>query len=168
MSIGESFLPEFDNEMAGTRKALERVPEDKLDWKAHPKSHTIGWVANHLAEIPGWVELTVHKREFDIAPPGAEPYRTPTLASRREILEMFDRNVATARKALASATDAAMAQDWSLLQGGQPILTMPRAAVIRSFVLNHTIHHRAHLLVYLRLNDVPVPGMYGPSGDEAG
>jgi uncharacterized damage-inducible protein DinB len=167
VSYADSILPEFDQEMANTRKVLERVPDDKLAWQAHPKSHTIGWNAAHLAEIPGWVELTIRKSEFDIAPPGAEPYRTPALASRREILEMFDHNVAAARQALASATDAAMAQNWSLLKGGQPILTMPRSAMIRSFVLNHTIHHRAHLLVYLRLNDVPVPGMYGPSGDEA-
>jgi uncharacterized damage-inducible protein DinB len=166
MSYSESILPEFDHEMASTRKVLERVPEDKLDWKAHPKSHTIGWNANHLAEIPGWVEGTLTQAAWDIAPAGGEPYRSPTLTTRRDILELFDRNVAAARKALAAAKDEEMGQSWSLLQAGEPFFTMPRAAVIRSFVLNHSIHHRAILCVYYRLNDIPVPGLYGPSGDE--
>lgn len=166
MTYAELILPEFDQEMASTRKVLERIPDDKLDWKAHEKSHTIGWNAAHLAEIPGWVEPTLTQLEWDIAPIGGEPYRTPHLTSRQAILELFDRNVATARKAIAAAPDAEMPKTWSLLMGGKAILSMPRSAVMRSFVLNHTIHHRAHLLVYLRLNDVPVPGVYGPSGDE--
>jgi uncharacterized damage-inducible protein DinB len=168
MSYAETILPEFDQEMAGTRKVLERIPEDKLGWKAHPKSNTIGWNANHLAEIPGWVEGTLNRTEWDIAPADGEPYRTPDLTSRQEILDLFDRNVATARKAIESVSDEAMQENWSLLQEGRPLFTMPRSAVVRSFVLNHLIHHRAHLCVYLRLNDVPVPGLYGPSGDEAG
>jgi len=166
MSYGEEILPEFDNEMASTRKVLERVPEDKLDWRAHPKSNTIGWNANHLAEIPGWVEGTLTQLTWDIAPVGGEPYQTPKLTSRAELLDLFDKNVAAARKALAAVKDEEMGQMWSLLQGGTPLMTMPRTAVIRSFVLNHAIHHRAILCVYLRLNDIPVPGMYGPSGDE--
>ena len=166
MSYSELILPEFDSEMANTRKVLERVPEDKLDWKPHAKSHTIGWNANHLAEIPGWVEGTLTGPSWDIAPAEGEPYRSPTLTTRREILELFDRNVAAARKAIAAAKDEEMGQSWSLLRAGEPLFTMPRAAVIRGFVLNHTIHHRAILCVYYRLNDIPVPGMYGPSGDE--
>ncbi len=153
--------------MASTRKALECVPDDKLDWQPHPKSHTIGWNANHLAEIPGWVEGTLQSATWDISPPGGEPYRTPTLNSRQAILESFDSNVATARRALAAARDEDMPVDWSLLMGGKVLMTMPRIAVIRGFVMNHTIHHRAILLVYLRLNNIPIPGMYGPSGDEA-
>jgi uncharacterized damage-inducible protein DinB len=166
MSYGETILPEFENEMASTRKVLERVPEEKLDWRAHPKSNTIGWNANHLAEIPGWVEGTLSQLSWDIAPVDGEPYQTPKLTSRQELLDLFDRNVASARKALAAVKDDEMDKMWSLLQGGTQLMTMPRTAVIRDFVLSHTIHHRAILCVYLRLNDIPVPGMYGPSGDE--
>ena len=166
MTYAEGILPEFDQEMASTRKVLERVPDDKLSWRAHPKSNTIGWNANHLAEIPGWVEGTLTTESWDFAPVGGDQYRSPDLGSRREILELFDRNVAAARKAIAAVRDEDMSLSWSLLQGGQPILTMSRSAVIRGLIVNHAIHHRAHLCVYLRLNDIPVPSMYGPSGDE--
>ena len=166
MTYAETILPEFDQEMAQTRKVLERVPEDKLDWRAHPKSNTIGWNAIHLAEMPGWVEATLTKPSLDIAPPGGERYQSPKLTSCAAILDLFDRNVASARKVISGVRDEAMRESWSLLQGGKPLLTMPRAAVIRGLVLNHIIHHRAILCVYLRLNDIPVPGMYGPSGDE--
>jgi uncharacterized damage-inducible protein DinB len=166
MNYRETILPEFDREMANTRKVLERVPEDKLDWRAHPKSNTIGWIANHLVEIPGWVEGTLTKPSWDIAPAGGEPYQSPKLTSRQQMLEVFDKNVATARKALEAVKDEEMLHPWSLLQAGKPLLTLPRVAMIRGFVLNHLIHHRAILCVNLRLNDIPVPGMYGPSGDE--
>jgi uncharacterized damage-inducible protein DinB len=166
MTFAEMILPEFDQEMASTRKVLERVPEDKLEWQAHPKSHTIGWNANHLAEMPSWVINTLSALSLDIAPPGGQPYQSPKLKSRQEILGLFDKNVAAARQALATVTDEEVGQMWSLLKGGQTLLTMPRSAMIRSFVLNHIVHHRAILCVYLRLNDIPVPGMYGPSGDE--
>lgn len=166
MSYADQILPEFEQEMANTRRVLERIPEDKLDWRAHPKSNTLGWNANHIAEIPGWVEGTLTLPHWDIDPVDGEPYRTPTLATRAEILEFFDNNVATAKQAITQVREESLGEPWSLLQQGQPVLTMPRAAVIRTFVLNHLIHHRAHLLVYLRLNDIPVPGMYGPSGDE--
>lgn len=166
MSIAELLLPEFDQEMAGTRKTLERIPEDKLDWQAHPKSNTIGWVGSHLVEIPGWAVETLTLDSWDIQPAGGEPYKTQVLASRQEMLELFDKNVAAAREALAATSDEAFGQAWSLLAGGEPILTMPRLGVFRSFVLNHMLHHRAILTVYLRLNDVPVPALYGPSGDE--
>jgi len=126
----------------------------------------MGWNANHLAEIPGWVEGTLTTESWDFAPVGGDQYRSPDLGSRREILELFDRNVAAARKAIAAVRDEDMSLSWSLLQGGQPILTMSRSAVIRGLIVNHAIHHRAHLCVYLRLNDIPVPSMYGPSGDE--
>jgi uncharacterized damage-inducible protein DinB len=168
MSYSEWILPEFNQEMASTRKVLERVPEDKLDWKPHPKSNSIGWNLNHLADIPAWVELTVKKKTFDIAPVGGESYNSPAFTSREAILELFDQNVGAARNTLASVSNEEMRVPWTLLSGGVEILTMPRAEVIRSFVLNHTIHHRAILCVYLRLNDIPVPGMYGPSGDDDG
>ena len=166
MPYAESILPEFEQEMASTRKVLERVPDDKLDWKAHPKSNSIGWNANHLAEIPGWVAGTLNQASWDILPPGGEPYKSPKLSSKAEILALFDKNVAEARKAFEAVRDEDVQQTWSLLKAGTPIITMPRAAVIRNFVINHAIHHRAHLCVYLRLNDIPVPGMYGPSGDD--
>ncbi|MGE3314361.1 MAG: DinB family protein [Planctomycetaceae bacterium] len=166
MSYAESILPEFDAEMASTRKVLERVPEDRIDWKAHAKSNTIGWNANHIAEIPGWVEGTLTQTEWDFAPVGGEPYRTPSFRTRKEILDFFDANVASARRAIAAVKDEELPKMWTLLNGGEVIITMPRAAVIRTFILNHLIHHRAILCVYLRLNDIPVPGMYGPSGDE--
>jgi uncharacterized damage-inducible protein DinB len=166
MSYAERILPEFDQEMANTRKVLERIPAEKLDWKAHPKSNTIGWNANHLAEIPGWVEGVLTKTEWDIAPAGGQRYQSPSLTNPPAILELFDNNVAAARRALSQAKDSEMGQTWSLLAGGKPLIAMSREAVIRSFVLNHLIHHRAILCVYLRLNNIPVPGMYGPSGDE--
>jgi uncharacterized damage-inducible protein DinB len=166
MSYAETILPEFDRETANARKVLERVPEDKLDWQAHPKSHTIGWNANHLAEIPGWVSGMLTEASWDFAPVGGEPYQSPKLTSRQEILDLFDRNVAAARKAIAAVNDDQTTQPWSLIKAGTTLFTMPRATVIRNFILNHLIHHRAILCVYLRLNDIAVPGMYGPSGDE--
>jgi uncharacterized damage-inducible protein DinB len=166
VSYADALLPEFDQEMASTRKVLERVPEDKLNWKAHPKSNTIGWNANHIAEIPGWVEGTLTQLEWDFAPVGGEPYRTPNLATRKDLLEFFDKNVAAARKAIQTVKDDELGKTWSLLEGGKLIIAMPRAAVIRSFIINHLIHHRAISCVYYRINDIPVPGMYGPSGDE--
>ena len=166
MNYAATILPDFDREMANTRKVLERVPEDKLDWQVHPESHTIGWNANHLAEIAGWVEGALTAPSWDIAPIGGEPYQSPKLTSRQGILDLFDRNVAKARKAIAVVQDDQMTQPWSLLKAGTPFFTISRATMLRSFVLNHLIHHRAILCVYLRLNNIPVPGMYGPSGDE--
>jgi len=168
MSLSQSLLPEFDHEMANTRKVLERIPEDKLNWKVHEKSNTIGWVGMHMAGILGWVDLTLNRDSLDIAPVGAEPYRTPVPNSRQEILDQFDKNLAAARAAIAVASDEQFMKPWSLLMKGEVVFTMPRLAVLRSFVLNHMIHHRGHLCVYLRLNDVPVPALYGPSADEQG
>ena len=166
MSYAETLLPEFDQEMASTRKVLERIPDDKLDWKAHPKSHTIGWNANHVADIPNWVVPALTRPSLDLDPVDGPRYEFPALTSRQAILELFDRNVAAARKAIAEVKDEEMGHIWELSRAGQVFFTMPRSAVVRGFVLNHLIHHRAHLCVYLRLNDIPVPGMYGPSGDE--
>jgi uncharacterized damage-inducible protein DinB len=142
------------------------LPDDKWDWKAHPKSNTIGWNANHLAEIPGWVVGVLTKPSFDIHPVGGKRYESPNLATRAEVLDLFDRNVAAARQAIENVKDEDMGEMWSLNEGGKPLMTMPRAAAIRGFILNHLIHHRGIVCVYLRLNNIPVPGMYGPSGDE--
>jgi uncharacterized damage-inducible protein DinB len=166
MTYAEMLLPEFDQEMASTRKVLERLPDDKFDWQPHPKSHTIGWNANHVADIVNWFVPTLTKPSLDVAPVGGPPYEFPKLTSRQAILDLFDRNVAAARGAIAQIKDEDMGAPWTLSQGGKPFFTMPRSAVVRGFILNHLIHHRAHLCVYLRLNDIPVPGMYGPSGDE--
>ena|SRR5947209_1382805 len=166
MSYAQAILPEFDHETANTRKVLECVPETKLDWQAHPTSRTIGWNANHLAEILGWVEGWLTAPSWDFAPIGGEPYQAPKMRTSREILDLFDRNAAAARRALAAVKDGQMTQSWSLLCAGKPLFTMPRATLIRRFVLNHLIHHRAILCVYLRMNNVPVPGMYDPTGDE--
>ena len=166
MSFSEMMLPEFDQEMANTRKTLERVPEDKFAWKPHVKSTSLGGLATHLGNIPSWVRNTFAQDELDIAPPGAPAFRLEEAKSRSELLAAFDKNVADARAALESTRDEKWREPWSLLHGGNKIFSMPRTAVMRSFVMNHLIHHRAQLGVYLRLLDVPVPSIYGPSADE--
>ncbi len=165
MSYADTILPEFDQEMASTRKVLESIPDDKFDWKAHPKSNTIGWNANHVADIPNWLVMVLSSQSLDIAPVNGPPYSSPKLTHTKDILEVFDRNVAAAREAIKSATDKSIGETWTLEAGGTPIFSLPRGAVIRNMVLNHIMHHRAHICVYLRLNDLPVPGLYGPSGD---
>ena len=167
MSISESLLPEFDHEMANTRKSLERVPDDRLGWKPHPKSPTMGWLASHLAFIPHWALVTVEKDSLDLAPAEGAEEREPEAKSRREILERFDRNVAEARTAISGASDAHLLKNWTLQISGKTVLTQPRISVIRNFVVSHSIHHRAQLGVYFRLNDIPVPALYGPSADES-
>jgi uncharacterized damage-inducible protein DinB len=166
MPITQALLPEFDHEMANTRKALERVPEDKFAWKPHEKSMALGRLATHIAELPGWIPQTLESESFDVAPPGAPPFQPKTAGSRAEILEIFDKNVAAARTAIGGASDAQWMVRWTLLRGGQAMFSLPRIAVFRGMMMNHTVHHRAQLGVYLRLNDVPVPALYGPSADE--
>ncbi len=166
MTIKDALLPEFDQEMAHTRKTLERVPEDKFGWKPHPKSFSMISLATHIANMVGWTVDTMNKESFDISPPGAPPYKEEPAASRAQLLEKFDKSVAAGRAALAGASDEAFLKNWSLLAAGNTLFTMPRVACIRTFVMNHVIHHRAQLGVYLRLNDVPVPSIYGPSADE--
>jgi uncharacterized damage-inducible protein DinB len=156
--------------MANTRKVLERCPEDKFGWKPHPKSFSMAALATHIANMTGWAVDIIEKDSFDIAPPDknvSAAIQEP-VTSQKELLALFDKNVSAARAALAGASDEHLAKTWSLLGGGQTILSMPRMVCIRSFVMNHTIHHRAQLGVYLRLNDVPVPAIYGPSADEQG
>jgi len=168
MPINQMMLPEFDHEMANTRKTLERVPDDKFDWKPHEKSMTLGGLATHLSNIPSWTRNTFEADELDLAPQGQEAPRLEQAKSTAELLETFDKNVALARTALEGARDEQFFANWSLLHGGKTIFTLPRAAVMRGFVMNHLIHHRAQLGVYLRLLDVPVPSIYGPSADEGG
>src|SRR5262245_28282214 len=165
MSIAESLLPEFDYETANTRKTLERVAEKKFDWKPHDKSWAMGGLATHLANIPSWASVTINQDSFDLAP-GGSPVKLPPATSLKEILETFDKNVSEARAAIVGANDEHLLKPWTLLSGGNIIFTIPRIACLRSFVMNHMIHHRAQLGVYLRLNDLPVPAIYGPSADE--
>jgi uncharacterized damage-inducible protein DinB len=168
MSLAENLLPEFDHEMENTRKTLERIPMDKPDWKPHEKSMPMGRLAVHVATLPGWAEFTINQNELDIAPVGGPPFEMPKAGSQKELLALFDESAAKARTAIAKAGDEHLMKPWSLLAGGKNIFTMPRVAVLRGMVMNHIIHHRAQLGVYLRLNDIPVPAIYGPSADEMG
>jgi uncharacterized damage-inducible protein DinB len=162
MPLVDHLLPEFDHEMATTRKLLERVPEDRLSWKPHAKSFSLGQLAQHVANIPFWGQITLEQSELDLAenPPMAE------LGDRAAILKLFEDRVAGTRKALLGKTDAELMAPWSLKQGDHIMFTMPKATVWRSFVMNHIVHHRGQLSVYLRQQDVPLPSFYGPSADE--
>ncbi len=166
MSIAETVLPEFDHEMAATRAMLARVPEAAADWKPHAKSMTLGALASHLAHLPTWGVFTMDQTELDLNPPGGEPMKMPGYTDQASNLAAFDASVAACRASLAKASDADYLVNWTLKSGGQVAMAMPRVVVIRSFVLNHTIHHRGQLSVYLRLKDVPLPSTYGPSADE--
>jgi uncharacterized damage-inducible protein DinB len=163
MGIADSLLPEFDHEMTVTRKLLERVPEDKFAWKPHQKSMSLGELAQHVATIPMWGKMTMSQTELDLASYG----RPEQLKTRAEILSTFDQNASDARASLIGRGDGEMTAPWALKQGAHTIFTMPRVSVWRTFVMSHLIHHRAQLSVYLRLHDVPVPPMYGPTADEA-
>ena len=166
MTIAESLLPEYDQEMAATRRTLERIPSDRLEWKPHEKSFSMLQLGGHMANLVSWLGTTVNHDEFDMAPPEGEPWAPPELTTLAAVLEHFDANVAENRSVLEQASDARLMGSWKLLSGGQEVLTMPRIAVLRSFIFNHMVHHRGQLTVYLRLNDVPVPSLYGPSADE--
>ena len=162
MSIAQSLLSEFDHEMANTRKTLDRVPENKLDYTPDPKSMSMGKLASHIAELCGWLPSMMEGPELDITP----DFKPFLATSRKQLLDTFDKNVAGSRAALAAAGDQALMQDWSLKFGGNTMFTMPRIACYRTMIMNHVIHHRAQLTVYYRLNGIPVPALYGPSADE--
>jgi uncharacterized damage-inducible protein DinB len=162
MTLGQMLIPELDHEMATTRRVLERVPEEKLTWKPHDKSMSLGRLAAHMAEIPALAQLILKSPSFDIT----SPRPSTQAATRQEILDLFDKNVAATRADLAAVDDAAMMEKWTLQRGEQTVFSLPRVAVLRSMVFSHAVHHRGQLSVYLRLNDVPVPSIYGPSADE--
>jgi uncharacterized damage-inducible protein DinB len=166
MALSDAMLPEFDHEMATTRKTLERVPEGKPDWKPHDKSMTISRLAGHLAELPMLAVFTFQGDSFDFRAPGTPPREPTVMSSRKQLLELFDNNVAAARAAISKASDQDLQKTWTLQSGGKTIFSMPRIAALRSMFLNHVIHHRGQLSVYLRMNNVPVPSIYGPSADE--
>ena len=162
MAIKEGLLAEFDHEVGTTRKLLERVPDEKLGWKPHVKSMSLGGLATHLAQIPFWGSTILNEAFFDLA---ASPPNIQEKTSRGDILAAFDETTMRTR-ALLDKSDAELMAPWALRRGTYEMFSMPRAAAFRTFVLYHIVHHRGQLSVYLRLNDVPVPAIYGPSADE--
>lgn len=161
MPIAQTMLPEFDNEMATTRRLLERVPEKDAAWAPHTKSMTLGQLAQHLAQLPGYGRIALAGSELDLA--GFD--ETPAFESTAAALRTFDENVRATREAVENASDEQLREPWTLRNGDQVILTMPRVAALRVLLMNHLIHHRGQLSVYLRLRDVPLPSIYGPSAD---
>ena len=168
MSIAQSLLPEYDHEMAGCRKTLERVPDEHFDYKPHAKSFSMEQLANHLATIPGWVASTLNLTELDFSAPETVAGMPPTAHTRKALLDLFDQGVAEGRALLAQTSDEAFAVTWTGKSQGQVVLALPRIAVYRGFIMNHAIHHRAQLCGYFRMLDIPVPALYGPSADETG
>lgn len=162
MSFSQALLPEFDEEMKNTRKVLERVPDGKFDYKPHEKSMPLGRLASHVVELPSWTAAVLDEEILELQP-GMQPY---VAASQAALLEKFDKAAAEGHAKIAATPDAEWQKTWTLKFDGKPIMSMPRIAVVRSVILNHLIHHRAQLGVYLRLNNVEIPGMYGPSADE--
>lgn len=162
-TIGEAMAMEFVHECANTRKVIERVPEDKFDFKPHEKSMTMGQLASHIAEGYAWTRVTVEQDEFALDPDEHTPFVASSMA---EPLEKFDASAADAIEAIRGCGDEAMMRTWRMKVGDRVALEMPRVAVLRSMIMNHTIHHRGQLEVYLRMNDVPLPQIYGPTADE--
>ncbi len=165
MPIAQTLLPEFDHEMANTRKLLEAVPAADAAWQPHPKSTPLGELAAHIATIPLWAKSVLDQPELDLGSPANASISQKPFTTVPELLERFDRHVREARAALGSVADGAMGTTWTLKNRGTTIFSMPRAAVLRGFILSHLIHHRGQLSVYLRLRDVPLPSLYGPTAD---
>lgn len=160
MTIAESLLPELDQEMATTRRLLERVPSERGEWKPHPKSFALGHLAQLISWMPGWIANTLRGTELNLTAAAGYSFQTT-----ETLLAGFDRNVREARAALEAARDADFAVTWSLTRGGQVLWSAPRAVVVRTHI-SHLSHHRGQLTVYLRLLDVPIPSIYGPTADE--
>jgi uncharacterized damage-inducible protein DinB len=167
MAIKEALLPEYEHEMATTRLLLERVPDADAAWKPHPRSMSLGGLAMHIVTLQTWVPSILEQRSFDVAPPDGSAFVPPVFESREQLLGLFDASVARAREAIAARTDGEFMMLWTLRNGGVDVFTSPRVGVLRTFLLNHVIHHRGQLTVYLRLRDVPLPNIYGPTADDA-
>lgn len=165
MALTDALVPEFDHEMATTRRVLDRVPEAQFTWKPHAKSMSLGELSNHLAHIPFWCTAALRALSLDLATI-EEDARRQNPHSHAALLQGFDERVSAARALLAQTSDAELMAPWTLKQGDEEFFTMPRMMVLRSFVLNHIVHHRGQLTVYLRLNNIPVPAIYGPTADE--
>ena len=163
MTLAESFLAEFEAEAANTRRMFESVPDSKLGWKPHDKSMTLGRLAGHTAELAGWMVNTIELDSYTADP---ATYKAFEASSQKDLLATFDSYVSEARKGITGAADDHLQKLWTLTIAGRQVFCMPRHAVLQSFLLNHMIHHRGQLSVYLRLLEVPVPGMYGPTADE--
>src|SRR5207247_5704338 len=166
MKMTDLFLAELEREAALTRRTLERVPDGRYDWKPHKKSMSLGYLAALVASMPSWVVMTVNQDELELNSPGGSTFKPQELRTSRELVEALDGNVAKARKALANTTDEHLMKPWRFLVGGRVVNELPRHIMLRDGVFNHLAHHRGQLTVYLRLNDAPVPAIYGPSADE--
>jgi uncharacterized damage-inducible protein DinB len=164
MPLIDTLLPEFDREMGLTRRALERVPDGHFEFKPHASSVTLGRLAEHLTEMPQWATVTMTQSGIEMTTERSPDYVRPE--TRAAVLAQFDTYLKAGRANVSGKTDAEFNAPWTLKAGGKEVFTMPKAAVMRNFVLNHMIHHRGQLLVYLRMLGVPVPSIYGPSGDE--
>lgn len=164
MQIRELLLPEFDAEMSKTRKTLERVPEDRPDFRPHAKSMSMSTLAAHLAQLPVFGAIIVTHPELDFATAGLKPL---VMESREQLLKAFDDNVGQTREKLATVSNEDLQQPWKLSMGGKPIAQGTRYDMLRTLLLNHIVHHRAQLGVYLRVNGIPIPSIYGPSADES-
>ena len=160
MTIAESLLPEFDQEMATTRRLLERVPSDQGQWKPHPKSFALGHLAQLVSWMPGWIANTLRQTELNLGTAPGYGFETT-----ENLLQGFDKNVREAREALSSVTDADFGVPWSLKRADRVLFSAPRGVVVRNHI-SHLVHHRGQLTVYLRLIDVPIPSIYGPTADE--
>jgi uncharacterized damage-inducible protein DinB len=165
MRMIDPMLMEFDRECSTTRKILSRVPADKLTWKPHAKSMSLGQLANHVASLPHWIGGSLLPGEFDMAKGGGDSSPKEP-ASVEGLMKTFEDSVAAAKAAMAQLDDARAMGSWTFRNGDKVIMEMPRIALVRTILLNHSIHHRGQLSVYLRLLDVPVPSIYGPSADE--
>ena len=163
MAMSQALLPEFDREMAVTRKMLERFPEDKVEWRPHDTCMTLGRLAGHVAELVGWTIPTMTQDKLEMDP---STYNPALVKSSAEAVKKFDETVKAAREAIASASDETFMKPWTFVAGGKTVFTMPKAAVLRGFVMNHMIHHRGQLAAFYRIAGVPVPSLYGPSKDE--
>jgi uncharacterized damage-inducible protein DinB len=162
MALKDTLLAEFDHEMGTTRRLLERIPDEKFAWKPHEKSMSLGGLATHLSNLPNWGTTILNDASYDLA---AGPPNLTQAASRTDVLSHFDAAAARTRMAL-DKTDAELVAQWKLKRGDQELFSLPRSVAFRTFVLYHVVHHRGQLSVYLRLNDVPVPAIYGPTADE--
>ena len=168
MQTTELLIKELDLEAYFTRKHLERVPMDRLDFKPHEKSMTLGWLATFTAILPTWGTLVLVRDEFDVAPPGGDTADYSIRTTTESLLALFDKNIADMRAALANVTEAALDEPWALEAAGHTIFSEPRGLVYRAFIMNHLVHHRAQLGVFLRMVGVAVPAVYNDSADEKG
>jgi uncharacterized damage-inducible protein DinB len=161
MSLADSLVMEVEQEAQTTKRVLDRVPADKLSWKPHPKSFSLGQLALHIASVPGAIAAAASQDTFE-----APGFQQPQPKDHQEILDAFSKSLSNAKDAVQKMSDSRLAANWSLTRNGKPIMSMPRVAFLRSIMMNHLYHHRGQLSVYLRILDVPVPSIYGPSADE--